>query len=87
MGVPCLGTMHSRGGMAYSVGHWDGDTLVVETKGFRDNMWIDEQGTPITSAGESPGSGFARALNYGNLEIEIRVDDPRKRLPNPGVSS
>jgi hypothetical protein len=59
----------------YSVGHWDGDTLVVETKGFRDNMWIDEQGTPITSAGRM--TERFRRVNYGNLEIEIRVDDPK----------
>jgi hypothetical protein len=59
----------------YSIGHWDGDTLVVETKGFRDNMWIDEQGTPITSAGRI--TERFRRVNYGNLEIEIRVDDPK----------
>lgn len=59
----------------YSIGRWDGDTLVVETKGFRDNMWIDEQGTPITSAGRI--TERFRRVNYGNLEIEIRVDDPK----------
>lgn len=59
----------------YSIGHWDGDTLVVETTGFKDNGWIDEQGTPITSTGKLIER--FRRLNYGNLEIEVTVDDPK----------
>jgi hypothetical protein len=34
----------------YSVGKWEGDTLVVETMGFRDDGWLDIYGTPMTSA-------------------------------------
>jgi hypothetical protein len=59
----------------YSVGKWDGDTLVVQTTGFRDNGWIDEQGTPITSAGKI--TERFRRVNYGTLEIEVQVDDPK----------
>lgn len=59
----------------YSIGHWDGDTLVAETTGFREPGWIDEQGTPITSTGKII-ERFHR-LNYGTLEIEITVDDPK----------
>src|SRR6185312_1142255 len=36
----------------YSVGHWDGDTLVVETTGFRDDVWLDIDGSPLTNAGK-----------------------------------
>lgn len=58
----------------YSVGHWDGDTLVVETTGFRDDVWLDVEGSPLTNAGKMI-ERFRRP-NYGNLEIEITVDDP-----------
>jgi hypothetical protein len=59
----------------YSIGHWEGDTLVVQTTGFRDMGWIDEQGTPIT-AGARLTERFRR-LNYGTLEIKITLDDPK----------
>jgi hypothetical protein len=59
----------------YSIGHWEGDTLVVQTTGFRDMGWIDEQGTPITSAARL--TERFRRLSYGTLEIEIRLDDPK----------
>jgi len=59
----------------YSIGHWDGDVLVVETTGFKDMGWLDEEGTPVTTAGKVI-ERFHR-LNYGTLEIEITVDDPK----------
>src|ERR1700674_4997550 len=34
----------------YSTGHWDGDTLVVESIGFGDGQWLDRSGSPLTSA-------------------------------------
>jgi hypothetical protein len=33
----------------YSVGHWDRGTLVVETISFRDDLWLDASGNPLTS--------------------------------------
>ena len=36
----------------YSVAHWDGDTLVVETTGFRDDVWLDVEGSPLTNSGK-----------------------------------
>lgn len=59
----------------YSTGKWDGDTLVAETTGFRDNLWLDEQGTPGTSALRL--TERFRRVNYGTLEIEITVNDPK----------
>jgi hypothetical protein len=59
----------------YSIGKWDGDTLVVQTTGFKDMGWIDEDGTPISSAARL--TERFRRLNYGTLEIQITVDDPK----------
>jgi hypothetical protein len=59
----------------YSIGKWEGDTLVVQTVNFKDMGWIDEEGTPITSAGRL--TERFRRLNYGTLEIEMTVDDPK----------
>jgi len=59
----------------YSVGRWEGDTLVVESTGFIDDIWLDVRGSPMTSAAKVTEK--FRRLNYGNLEIEITVDDPK----------
>jgi hypothetical protein len=59
----------------YSTGTWDGDTLVVETAGFRDGGWLDINGSPLTDAAK--WTERFRRLNYGSLEIEITVDDPK----------
>jgi hypothetical protein len=59
----------------YSVGHWDGDTLVVETTGFRDDVWLDVNGSPMTNAGKLIEK--FRRPNFGSLEIEVTVDDPK----------
>ena len=59
----------------YSIGKWDGDTLVVETTGFRDDGWLDVNGSPLTEAGKM--TERFRRVNYGNLEIEVTVDDPK----------
>ncbi len=59
----------------YSSGHWEGDTLVVQTNGFRDGMWLDRSGSPLTDAATM--TERFRRVNYGNLDIEITVDDPK----------
>jgi hypothetical protein len=59
----------------YSIGHWDGDTLVVETTGFRDDVWLDVEGSPLTNTGKMT-ERFRRG-NFGHLEIEITVEDPK----------
>jgi hypothetical protein len=58
----------------YSIGHWDGDTLVVETTGFRDDVWLDIDGTPLTNKGKLT-ERFHR-VNYGTLNIDVTVEDP-----------
>ena len=59
----------------YSVGHWEGDTLVVQTNGFRDDLWLDAMGKPLTEQGRM--TERIRRPNYGNLEVEITIDDPK----------
>ncbi len=59
----------------YSVGRWEGDTLVVETNGLRDGMWLDRSGTPLTDAARVTEP--FRRINYGNMEIEVTVNDPK----------
>jgi hypothetical protein len=59
----------------YSVGHWDSDTLVVETRGFRDNLWIDTWGSPMSDAAKMTEK--IRRPSFGTLEIELTIDDPK----------
>ena len=57
----------------YSIGKWDGDTLVVETTGFQDGGWLDVNGAPLTDAAKV--TERFRRVSYGDLEIEVTVDD------------
>jgi hypothetical protein len=59
----------------YSTGRWDGDTLVVETSGFRDDGWLDIVGTPMTD--QAKMTERFRRVSYGRMEIDITVDDPK----------
>jgi hypothetical protein len=59
----------------YSIGHWDGDTPVVETTGFRDDVWLDVNGSPLTTTGKM--TERFRRLNYGNMQIDITIEDPK----------
>jgi hypothetical protein len=59
----------------YSVGHWDGDTLVVETTGFRDDVWLDVEGSPLTSTGKMTERW--RRVKFGLMQIDITIEDPK----------
>jgi hypothetical protein len=59
----------------YSTAAWEGDTLVVRTTGFRDDLWIDMNGAPMTSAATM--TERLRRPTYGTLEVEITIDDPK----------
>jgi len=59
----------------YSSAKWEGDTLVVHTIGFRDGLWLDTGGSPLTDAAKVTEK--FRRLNYGTLQIELTVDDPK----------
>lgn len=61
--------------MGTSVGHWEGDTLVVETTGFNDKEWVDLYGNPRTSTTKL--TERYRRLNHDTLEQQITIEDPR----------
>jgi hypothetical protein len=63
------------GWMGYSTARWDGDTLVVQTAGFRDQLWMDLGGSPMSDAAKM--TERIRRPNYGTLELEITIDDPK----------
>ena len=60
--------------MGYSVGHWDDDTLVVESNGFNDRTWLDHDGHPHTEALRTTERYHRR--DFGNLDVEITLSDP-----------
>jgi hypothetical protein len=59
----------------YSSGKWEGTTLVVDSIGFRDDLWLDIVGSPLTSAAKVRER--IRRPDYGHLEVEVTVDDPK----------
>ena len=59
----------------YSSGKWEGDTLVVQTTGFRDGQWLDTEGNPLTDAARI--TERFRRLNFGHMEIDVTIDDPK----------
>jgi hypothetical protein len=60
--------------MGHSIGHWEGDTLVVDTVGFNDKSWLDAQGHPHTE--RLHVIERLRRPDLGHLEIEFTIDDP-----------
>ncbi len=59
----------------YSSGKWEGDTLVIDSTGFRDGLWLDILGSPMTDAAKVRER--IRRPDYGHLEIEVSVDDSK----------
>jgi hypothetical protein len=60
--------------MGHSVGHWEGDTLVIDTVGFDDRSWLTAQGHPHTEMMHVI-ERFHRP-DLGHLEIEFTIEDP-----------
>jgi hypothetical protein len=61
--------------LGYSIGKWEGDTLVVDTKGFNGKTWLDQAGKPTTEALHV--TERYRRKNFGTMEIQITIDDPK----------
>jgi hypothetical protein len=59
----------------YSSAKWDGDTLVVDTIGMRDDTWIDWNGSVVTEAAKIREE--IKRLDFGHIEIKATVDDPK----------
>jgi hypothetical protein len=60
--------------MGYSVGHWEADTLVVESFGFNDRTWLDTSGHPHTEALRM--TERYRRRDFGHLELDVTLQDP-----------
>lgn len=60
--------------MGYSVGRWEGDTLVVESVGFNDRTWLTG-GYPHTEALRTVERYERR--DFGHLSIEVELHDPK----------
>jgi hypothetical protein len=58
--------------MGHSIGHWDGDTLVVDTAGFNDRSWLEN----------NPHTEMLHVItryrrpDFGHMDVDITVEDP-----------
>jgi hypothetical protein len=59
----------------YSVGKWDGDTLVVETIGFNEKTWLGAQGQPHSD--EMRTVERYRRTDRDTIEYKLTIDDPK----------
>jgi hypothetical protein len=59
--------------MGYSVGAWEGDTLVVDTRGFNDRTWLDAFGHPRTEAMHVVERIHRR--DFGHIDVQVTFDD------------
>jgi len=60
--------------LGYSVGTWQGDTLVVDTVGFNGKSWLDVIGHPQSEAAHIVER--YRRRDFGHMDIEMTIDDP-----------
>jgi hypothetical protein len=58
----------------HSVGRWEGDSLVIDTVGFNEKVWIDNLGMPTTDRLHTIET-ITRS-NYSTIRYEISIDDP-----------
>jgi len=61
--------------LGYSVGRWEGDTLVITTNGFNNDGWLDVRGNPQTET-LTLTERFRRP-DFGHLDLEMTFDDPK----------
>jgi hypothetical protein len=60
--------------LGYSIGRWEGDTLVVDTVGFNGKSWLDVIGHPQSEAAHLVER--YRRRDFGHMDVEITIDDP-----------
>jgi hypothetical protein len=61
--------------LGYSVGRWEGDTLVITSAGFNDLGWLDSSGHPQTETLRI--TERLRRRDFGHMEFEMIIDDPK----------
>ena len=66
--------------MGHSIGHWEGDTLVVDTVGIKDKNWIDRMGH--THSDQLHVVEHFRRADANTLNLDMTLDDP-KAFTNP----
>ena len=60
--------------LGYSVGKWEGDTLVVDSAGFNDKTWLDAFGHPHSEAMRIQER--FRRRDFGHMDVQVTIDDP-----------
>jgi hypothetical protein len=60
--------------LGYSVGRWDGNTMVIDTRGFNDRTWLDAMGHPHTEALHTIER--MRRRDFGHMDVDVTIDDP-----------
>ena len=71
--------------MGYSVGRWDGDTLVVESNGFNEKTWVSRYGVSHTE-GLRMTERYRRS-DFGHMQVEVTYTDPKAFIKPWGFSS
>jgi hypothetical protein len=61
--------------MEYSVGRWEGETLIVQTTGFKDRAPLDRGGHPRSDATRM--TEHFRRRDFGHMALHITIDDPQ----------
>ena len=61
--------------LGYSIGRWEGDTLVITTTGFNDRGWLDSAGHPQTESLRLTERLHRR--DFGHMDFEMTIDDPK----------
>jgi hypothetical protein len=59
----------------YSVGRWEGDTLVVDTIGINEKTWLDDSGHPHSDALHTIER--FRRIDFGHMNVQITIDDSK----------
>jgi len=70
-----LPTSPEQAWFGYSAGRWEGDAFVVDTRGYNDKSWLDDDGHPHSDALHTV-ERFRRP-DFGHLTMEITIDDPK----------
>jgi hypothetical protein len=60
--------------LGYSVGRWEGDTLVVDSVGFNDRTWLDRVGHPHSE--KLHVTERFRRVDFGHMQFQITFEDP-----------
>ena len=60
--------------LGYSIGRWEGDWFVVDTRGYNDKSWLDDSGRPHTEALRTIER--FRRRDFGHMDVEVTIDDP-----------